>query len=129
MSSEKFKDEFVGRRFGKNGSLVIVRLIGRGGSGTIYMAWDEAHQRAVAIKFLHRDYSSHPVLMQRFIREGELFAQIEHANIVRVFGSGREHGRMYIVSEFVPGKNLYQLMKYEGAFALRRAVSICRDVA
>jgi serine/threonine-protein kinase len=113
---------------GENG-LVVVRLIGRGGSGTIYMAWDEANQRSVAVKFLHDNYAANPVLLARFEREGRVFSEIQHPNLVRVYTAGREGGRLYIVTEFVPGKNLYQLLKKEGPFPIRRALSICRDVA
>ncbi len=129
MASPDIKDEFIGKRFGQGDALVVVRLIGRGGSGTIYMAWDDAHQRSVAIKFLHRDYSSNPTILARFEREGRIFQELHHPNLVEIYEAGRQHGRLYIVTEFVPGKNLYQLLQKEGAFSIRRALLVCRDVA
>ena len=97
------------------GRFLVDRLVARGGSGAVYVAYDQRLQREVAIKVLSRDSLRE---RQRFIREARILAELEHPNIVRVFDFGtlsnesepllgtdsnRQNGQLYLVMEFVPG--------------------------
>jgi serine/threonine-protein kinase len=118
----------IGERYGEEGSLVIKQLLGKGGMGTVYKAWDEKNSRPVAIKFLRMD-GADPEAVRRFKREGSKFGKLRHPNIVRVYALGRENGRIYIASEFVDGRHLYDMLGEEGVFAVETALTVCRKVA
>jgi serine/threonine-protein kinase len=120
-------DPLVGMRFGK-GALLVVKKLGSGGMGSVYLGRDDKHDRMVALKFLDLGNAS-PDATERFKREGKLFGALRHPNLVRVLGFGRESGRTYIVSEFIDGKNLHQLLKVNGPFKVDDALRITRDVA
>ena len=98
-----------------SGRFMVDRLIAKGGSGAVYLAYDQGLQREVAIKVLSRDSLRE---RQRFIREARILAELEHPNIVRVFDFGtlsneaellqgsdstHQNGQLYLVMEYVPG--------------------------
>ncbi|MAG56410.1 MAG: hypothetical protein CMJ83_08980 [Planctomycetes bacterium] len=127
--TEESHDDLIGQRVGKNDRIVVTRLIGSGGSGNIYMGWDEKHQRAVALKFLHQTYADNTVLLTRFMREGRNFGKLRHPNVVRVYGWGQKGGRLFLITEYVDGVNLYELLQMRGSLPLGRALRICRETA
>ncbi|MAG56714.1 MAG: hypothetical protein CMJ83_10525 [Planctomycetes bacterium] len=122
-------DELIGQRFGQDGCLVIGKRLGEGGMGAVYKAHDEKNDRPVAIKFLRMDGMADREAISRFKREGRKFGLLRHANLVRVYALGREHGRIYIASEFVDGRNLFEILTEDGVFAVEWALEVCRDVA
>ena len=123
------EDGFIGTRFGEGGCLVIQKRLGEGGMGTVYKAHDEKHERDVAIKFLRMDGMADREAISRFKREGRKFGMLRHPNLVRVYALGREQGRIYIASEFVDGRNLYEMLTEEGVFPVEWALEIVRDCA
>jgi serine/threonine protein kinase len=123
------RDPLVGRRIGAGQRFGVLRLIGRGGSGSIYMAWDDVEHQAVALKVLHADHGQRPQVQARFERERELLSHLDHPNLVRVFGWDSYEDRRMLVMEHVAGKNLYQLLQRDGAMAPRKALLVCRDAA
>jgi serine/threonine protein kinase len=125
----EYEDKLIGQRFGEGGCLVIQTRLGEGGMGTVYKAWDERNERPVAIKFLHMDTMADREALSRFKREGRKFGMLRHPNLVRVYALGREHGRIYIASEFVAGRNLYQILTEDGVFAVEWGLNVIRDVA
>ena len=127
--SEPPKDPLIGARIGKKEDTVIGRTIGQGGSGSIYIAWDETRQRHVALKFLHEAFISNQNLLKRFMLEGRRFSKLEHPNLVQVYGWGEKRGRLYIASEYVEGNNLYEILQMRGSVPLDRSLQICRAVA
>ena len=122
-------DELIGQRFGEGGCLVIEKRLGEGGMGAVYKARDEKNDRLVAIKFLRMDGMADRESISRFKREGRKFGMLRHPNLVRVYALGREHGRIYIASEFVDGRNLYEMLTQEGVFSVEWAVDVVRDCA
>ncbi|EDM80882.1 serine/threonine kinase family protein [Plesiocystis pacifica SIR-1] len=84
---------------------VIDRMLGAGGMGTVYEAWDEELQRRVAIKFL-RTIARSETGEKRFYREAQGLARIAHPNVVSVFDVGRWEDKVWIAMEYVPGKTL-----------------------
>ena len=75
-------------------------LLGAGGMGRVYKAWDPRLQRHVALKFIARD---DPQVMQRFVREARAQAQVEHAHVCRVYEVGEVAGQPYIAMQLVEG--------------------------
>ena len=123
------RDPWIGQLVGPDAGIVIVRLIGEGGSGRIYRGFDRKHERHVALKFLHPTYADHENLVARFRQEGERFDELDHPNVVKVYGFDQKGKHRFIIFEFVDGMNLYQLMKMRGSLALERALKIVREAA
>jgi len=78
-------------------------LIGAGGMGRVYKAWDETLNRPVAVKFLSVES---PELARRFFREARAQARIEHPNVGKVYEVGEAGGHPYIAMQFIPGESL-----------------------
>lgn len=116
-------DELIGQHVGPDGRYEIRRHLGSGGSGHVYLAYEERKDRMVAIKFLSEGTDDAEVI-RRFKLEGQKFSRIQHPNIVRVFGMGRARGMLYIASEFVDGPNLYELVQDRGRLEIEEALSI-----
>lgn len=108
----------------------ILRLIGSGGMGDVYLAKQVALGRLVAIKCLKSDFgsaTSEPFL--RFRREAELMARVNHPHVLSAFDFGMSEGRPYLVMEYVAGGDLRQLMTAHKPMGLKRALTILRPVA
>jgi serine/threonine-protein kinase len=122
-------EDMMGLRLGADRSIVVMRRLGKGGGGSVWLGWDEKNQRSVALKFLDPISAADPKHRERFIREGRRFGTLRHANIVRVHGLAQSGTHLYLISEFVDGRNLHQLLKSEGQLRVRHALEITRDVA
>ncbi|MCG8418135.1 MAG: protein kinase [Proteobacteria bacterium] len=81
----------------------LIRLLGRGGMGTVFLARDSKLRRLVAMKFLHADSAE---LAQRFIREARMTAQCRHENIVVIYDVDEYRDRPYMVLEYLDGSSL-----------------------
>ncbi|MED5464259.1 MAG: serine/threonine-protein kinase [Myxococcota bacterium] len=88
----------------------ILRSLGQGTSGTVFLAHDPKMGRDVAVKVLREDFAQNPRHRARFEREARAIATLTHPNIVDLydFGGSPDHS-LYLVMEFVPGQNLGQL--------------------
>jgi tRNA A-37 threonylcarbamoyl transferase component Bud32 len=108
-----------------NQRYVVETPSGEGGMAKVFRATDITTREAVAIKRLLREFSSDPLLIQRFIREAEMLRQLDHPNIVRFIDIFTEDNSQYLVMEYVRGGNLSQLMHREGrSLALSTAINI-----
>lgn len=105
------EDSLLGRKLG---NYRIERLLGRGGMGQVYYAWDEALDRPVAIKMLDDRYRDHPTYAQRFVQEAKALARWRHENIVQIYYAGIEEeaaGPLYYYAmEYVQGVDLAQVL-------------------
>jgi tRNA A-37 threonylcarbamoyl transferase component Bud32 len=82
-----------------------IELIGQGGSGAVYRAYDDKLHRDVAIKFIHRQsHTEH----SRLLNEGRVLAQLEHPNICRVYAVEEEGDALYLVMSYIDGRHLNQ---------------------
>jgi serine/threonine-protein kinase len=106
----------------------IRSVLGRGGFGRVYGAWDPLLERDVAIKMLRLSEDFTPTDHQRFRRETNIAASLEHRNIVTVYDGGEHRGLLYLVMRFVAGRDLRFELE-EGPLAPARAASIVRQVA
>lgn len=88
------------------GQFRIESVLGSGGMGTIYRAYDESMKRKVALKVLHSSLSLSTSGEKRFAREAWIAGQLEHPNIVKVFSRGKENNLHYIAMELVEGGSL-----------------------
>jgi predicted Ser/Thr protein kinase len=107
---------------------VLERELGRGGMATVYLARDLRHDRPVALKVVRSELAS-VVGRERFLREIQVAAKLQHANIVPVHDSGESAGTLYYVMPFVEGESLRSRLRREGQLPIEEALEITRDVA
>src|SRR5438876_8355337 len=107
----------------------IEREIARGGMAEVYLARDESLNRQVALKALFPEFAREPSFVERFRREAQAAANLNHPNIVSVYDWGQEAGTYFIVMEYVEGRSLRDVMRDEGRLAPARAVPIAADIA
>ncbi|MGB7063271.1 MAG: protein kinase [Candidatus Zixiibacteriota bacterium] len=88
----------------------ILKKIGSGGMGEVYLAQDTKLRRKVALKFLPSEYSSESELRTRFMREAQAAAALNHPNVVTVHEVAEHEGRLYIAMEYVEGESLKDLI-------------------
>jgi serine/threonine protein kinase len=109
-------------------TLQHVRLIGEGGMSLVFRALD-SDGAPVAVKVLREELCRDPSVVERFLREAESTERLQHPNIVKVFRSGTTtKGSPYIVSEFVDGQTLEQVLRAEGALSVQRSINIFKQV-
>lgn len=107
----------------------VVRPLGRGGMGQVYLAHDEVLDRPVALKFVAAD-SPDPRTIERLRVEARAIARLQHPNVVAVYRIGEVRGRPYIAYEFVEGEPLELLPKpLPWPSALRLALGLARGLA
>jgi len=103
--------------------------IGRGGMGVVYLAHQSFPERKVALKLLSPDLADDPAFRERFIRESNAAAAIEHPNIVPVHAAGDDGGRLYLAMRYVEGTDLRSTLERDGALSPERAARICAQIA
>ena len=109
------------------GRFEIIRELGRGSQSVVYLARDPHLQREVAIKTLHFS-SPDPQQNQQLLSEARMVSQLRHPNIVPIFEAGEEQGDLYLVFEYVPGKNLGDYLKLSGPLTPVKAIAILNPV-
>jgi serine/threonine-protein kinase len=110
----------------RGGQYAIEGLVGRGGMADVYRANDVKHGRPVAVKLLSPDVS-HSV--DRFMREIEIAARLQHPNILPVYDSGSADGVLYYIMPFIDGGSLRDRMDREKHLAVDDVVRIVQEVA
>jgi serine/threonine protein kinase len=101
------------------GPFEIIREIGHGGYGAVYLAWDSTLERAVALKLLH-----HADRSSAAMREARLLALAAHPNVVRVLGADEHDGIVGLWMEFIEGVTLQEFLKKSGALGAHEALAI-----
>ncbi|MFH0900512.1 MAG: protein kinase, partial [Pseudomonadota bacterium] len=91
----------------------VVRLLGQGGMGEVYLARDTRLGRRVALKFVHARHVHSRHAAGRFLREARATASLSHPNIVTVYAVGKHNGRPYLALEYLEGQNLRQRLQEE----------------
>ena len=105
----------------------IERELGRGGMAVVFLAEDLKHRRRVAIKVLKPELSA-MLGGERFLREIQIAATLQHPHILPLFDSGEDHGLLYYVMPFVEGESLRQWLSREQQLPLDAALRIAREV-
>ena len=108
----------------------IVRRIGEGGMGQVYLAEHVKMKRRSAVKVLHQGLVNDPDAIARFNREASNASQIQHPNVAAIYDFGETaDGLIYLAMEFVDGEPLTKVIEHDGALSATRAVEITRQVA
>lgn len=90
----------------------IDRILGQGGMGSVYLAFDTRLKRNVALKVMHSHLASQPEFQQRFLQEAQAAAALNHSHITRVYDTDQWQGFLYIVMELIEGGSLRTYQKY-----------------
>lgn len=112
-----------------NGRYALLRHLARGGMADVYLARDALLDRQVALKVLFPEYADEPSFVERFRREAQAAANLNHPNIVGVYDWGQERGTYYLVMEYVEGRSMADVLRSTGPLHPDRAAEIGADVA
>src|ERR1019366_6982913 len=107
----------------------ILRLLGRGGMGAVYLAHDSQLGRQVALKVPFFDAVESPQRAERFVREARSAAGLQHPNICTVFDAGQIDGRPFITMVYIAGAPLEKEIDPDAPMAQVRAAEIVRKIA
>jgi serine/threonine protein kinase len=102
----------------------LLEKLGYGGMADVYRSRDVVLDRYVAIKVLRTDYSDNENFQNQFRLEARSAANLSHPNIVTVHDFGFADGLLYIVMEYIPGKDLKQLIRERGRFSVQDAIPL-----
>jgi serine/threonine protein kinase len=114
---------------GRLGSYEIKGVIGRGGMGVVFKAFDPALNRNVAIKVLSPHLADCGAARRRFLREARAAAAVVHEHVVSVFAVVETAGLPFIVMEYVPGPSLQDRLDHQGPLALAEVLRIGMQTA
>jgi len=106
----------------------IIRLVGEGGMALVYLADDLKHGRQVAIKVLRPEVST-ALGTERFLREIEVAARLNHPNVLALHDSGEADGLLYFVMPYVEGESLRERLTREGRLPVDEAMRIAAEIA
>jgi serine/threonine protein kinase len=105
----------------------LLTELGAGGFGRVYRARDLHLERIVALKVLHPMLIQDPAVVERFRREAQLAARLNHPNLVSIYEIGGRAGLIWYTMEFVDGPNLAQLVESEGALPFPKMLRLMRE--
>jgi hypothetical protein len=111
------------------GGYRILRTLGRGGTGQVYLALQESLHRQVALKILDRSHEADREFVVRFQEEARAAAALSHPNVVTVYDVGAEGGHHYLSMEYMAGGDLEALLASEGPLPWRTLLAVLRDAA
>jgi tRNA A-37 threonylcarbamoyl transferase component Bud32 len=113
-----------------DGKYRVDAVVGQGGMGAVFRAWDVRLERPVAIKVVRADLIADPDSRMRFRRESQIVARLQHPSIVTVFDYGSlADGAAFLVMEFVPGEDLRHFLKREGRLDAARMTALVAGIA
>jgi serine/threonine-protein kinase len=113
------------------GEFRLLRQLGEGGMGEVYLGYQEGKDQHVAIKALNEALAANQDYIDRFYREARSGKALNHPNIVRTFDAAKDpaSGRHYLVMEYVEGTNALALLHQQGKLPVADAVYIALDIA
>ena len=106
----------------------LIRFIGRGGMGEVYMGEDVELKRKVAVKFLNPALAADEQYVERFLWEAQAAAKLDHPNIVQTYDVGAFESTFYILMQYVEGRSLDRLIQ-EGRVPIEKAINIIYQAA
>ncbi|MBQ9338544.1 MAG: protein kinase [Lentisphaeria bacterium] len=112
------------------GDFIILREIGRGGMGIVYLAHQISLDRPAALKILADSYAKNAEFVVGFIKEARAAAKLNHPNIVQAYAVGDDEGIFYFAMEHVDGETMKNILKREGGLlTVDKAIDIIRQIA
>src|SRR5690606_6871813 len=105
----------------------LLEPLGQGGFGRVYRVRDLHLEREVALKVLHPHLTADPSVVERFRREAQLAARLNHANIVDIYDIAGRSGLLWYTMEIVEGPNIAQLVEERGALPLDQVLRLLRE--
>jgi serine/threonine-protein kinase len=121
-----FRNHLVGQQIG---SYRVLDTLGSGGMSTVYRGMHAETGHEVALKVLLGTLSRNSTLLQRFLREARSAETLEHFNIVTIYDRGVDHGRHYLVLEYVAGGDFHDYVQRIGPLGAGDAVAVVRGIA
>ncbi|MEV6427425.1 protein kinase [Nocardia sp. NPDC051463] len=119
-----------GRRVGSRfGPYELRSLLGKGGMGEVYEAYDAVKDRVVAVKLLSEELAQDPAYQVRFRRESQAAARLAEPHIIPIHDWGVIDGVLFIDMRLVPGIDLRSLLRHEGPLSAERAIGIIEQIA
>jgi serine/threonine protein kinase len=103
-------------------------VLGEGGMGIVYRAWDMVLERTVALKMIHRRHTPNEISFRRFLAEAQILAKLEHPNIVQVYDLLEHEESWFIVMQYVEGMTLANVIEREAPMPYRRVSPICKQI-
>ncbi len=110
------------------GKYRLIREVGSGGMATVYLADDLKHHRQVALKVMKPELTS-AIGQDRFLREIEIAARLNHPHVLPLFDSGADGGRLFYVMPYVSGESLRARLDREGRLDLSEVIRLTREIA
>ena len=107
----------------------IEALIGRGGMGAVYRAQEAGLERKVALKVIAPELAQDARFRDRFLRESQIAASLDHPHVIPIYQAGEKEGVLYLAMRYVEGTDLAKLVAQEGALEPKRALDILSQVA
>jgi serine/threonine protein kinase len=108
----------------------VVRPLGHGSAGTVYLCWHITLDKQIALKVLHPELAGNPGMVARFQREAQAAARLQHPNSVHVmdFGQDPANGQLYLAMEYVEARDLSQVLTHDWPLSDARVVGIMSQV-
>src|SRR5215469_5304567 len=110
------------------GRYEILQLLGEGGMGAVYKAYDREVELTVAIKLIRPELASNPAILARFKQELLTARQVTHKNVIRIYDLAEAEGIKFISMEFVEGTDLRHILTEKRKLPPEKAVDIIRQV-
>ncbi len=110
------------------GGYRLIRRIGEGGMGEVYLAEQLSMHRTVAIKILHQKWADDEEFRKRFLLEARAAGKLSHPNIIQVFDVGKYQGLYYFSMEYIDGVTVDDLIRHEGPIGLEKVIDVTLQV-
>ena len=110
------------------GDFKLVRRLGKGGMGEVFLAQQVSLDRPVALKVMNKQFSSHPDFVARFKREAQTMAKLDHPHIVRGYAVGEDQGLLFLAMELVQGRSMQDWLNQLGRLPVGDALHVTRVI-
>ncbi len=111
------------------GPVKIIKKLGQGGMGQVFLGHDENLDINVAVKVLPQHFANERDFFERFLREARAVAKLDHPNVVRVLRVDEQSGVNYLVMDYVDGQDISSMIRAQGKIPLMQALTITRAAA
>lgn len=113
----------------KFGQYRVLKLIGKGGMGSVFLAEDPLLKRRVAIKTLRAELAMQDVSKERFLREAQIVSALKHEHIVTIYSVGEEYGIPYLAMEYLEGHSLEEIIQKKRKLNWIQIIRLGREIA